>query len=140
MDGTLRYRGRLITDADVAAVRALVAAHPGASRRALSERLCVAWNWRQPNGALCAMICRGLMLALHRAGHIQLPPVRRVNPNPLARRGPERRPPVPVRVDPTPLCAALATLQPLTIREVRGTGEERLVNGLLAQYCGFHPS
>ncbi len=136
MDGSLRYRGRLITDADVAGIRALVAAHPSASRRALSEQLCVAWNWRQPNGALCAMICRGLMLALHRAGHITLPPVRWVNPNPLARRGPERRPPPPVPIDATPLGTALAVLRPLAIRQVRGTGEERLVNSLLAQY---HP-
>jgi hypothetical protein len=76
------------------------------------------------------------MLALHRAGHITLPPVRWVNPNPLARRGPERRPPPPVPIDATPLGTALAALRPLTIRQVRGTGEERLVNSLLAQY---HP-
>ena len=136
MDGLFRYRGRGLTAADLAAIRALIAAQPTASRRALSERLCVAWNWRQPNGALCAMVCRGLMLALHRAGHITLPPVRWVNPNPLARRGPERRRPVPVRVDPTPLGADLAALRPLAIRQVRGTAEEGLVNGLLAQY---HP-
>lgn len=136
MDGVLRYRGRVITAAAVAGIRALIASHPTASRRALSEQLCRAWDWRQPNGALCAMVCRGLLLALHRAGHITLPPVRRVNPNPLARRGPERRPPVPVRIDPTPVCADLATLRPLTIREVRGAPEERLVNSLLAQY---HP-
>jgi hypothetical protein len=136
MDGLFRYRGRVLTEADLAAIRALIAAQPTASRRALSERLCAAWNWRQPNGALCAMVCRGLMLALHRAGHITLPPVRWVNPNPLARRGPERRRPVFVRVDPTPLGVDLAALRPLAIRQVRGTAEEGLVNGLLAQY---HP-
>lgn len=136
MDGLFRYRGRVLTEADLAAIRALIAAQPTASRRALSERLCAAWNWRQPNGALCAMVCRGLMLALHRAGHITLPPVRWVNPNPLARRGPERRRPVLVRVDPTPLGVDLAALRPLAIRQVRGTAEEGLVNGLLAQY---HP-
>lgn len=136
MDGLLRYRGRVVSAADVAAIRALIAAQPTASRRALSEQLCAAWDWRQPNGALCAMVCRGLMLALHRAGHIALPPVRWVNPNPLAHRGADRRPPALVPVDPTPLCAALATLRPLAIREVRGTPEEPLVNSLLAQY---HP-
>ena len=98
MDTLVRYRGRLVTVTAVAGIRALIAAHPTASRRALSEALCRAWDWRQPNGALCAMVCRGLMLALHRAGHITLPPVRWVNPNPLARRGPERRRPVPVPV------------------------------------------
>lgn len=136
MDGARRYRGRNVTDADIAGIRRLIAAHPGASRRALSERLCEAWHWRQPNGVLCAMLCRGLLLALHRAGHIALPPVRWVNPNPLARRGPERRRPSPVPVDSTPLCTDLATLRPLEIRQVRGTGEEPLVNSLLAQY---HP-
>ena len=133
MDTLVRYRGRLVTVTAVAGIRALIAAHPTASRRALSEALCRAWDWRQPNGALCAMVCRGLMLALHRAGHITLPPVRWVNPNPLARRGPERRRPVPVPVDSTPLGAPLAALRPLTIREVRGTPEEPLVNSLLAQ-------
>jgi Druantia protein DruA len=136
MDGLVRYRGRVVTEAEVAAIRQLIAAHPTASRRALSEQLCRAWDWRQPNGTLCAMVCRGLMLALHRAGQIELPPVRWVNPNPLARRGPERRPPVPVPVDPTPLAGPLAALRPLTIQEVRGTPAEALVNGLCAQY---HP-
>jgi hypothetical protein len=136
MDGVLRYRGRCITTADVAGIQALIAAHPGASRRALSEALCRAWDWRQPNGALCAMVCRGLMLALHRAGQITLPPGRWVNPNPLARRRAERRPPVPVRVDPTPLAVPLAALRPLTIQEVRGRPDEALVNSLCAQY---HP-
>jgi hypothetical protein len=42
----------------------------------------------QPNGQLRSMVCRGLMLALHRAELIQLPPVRQVSINPLARRRP----------------------------------------------------
>jgi hypothetical protein len=136
MDRLLRYRGRVITEAEVAGIRALIAAHPAASRRALSEQLCLAWDWRQPNGALCAMVCRGLLLALHRAGHIQLPPVRWVNPNPLAPRRADRPTPALVPVNPAPLGMPLAALRPLTIREVRGTGEEALVNSLLAQY---HP-
>jgi hypothetical protein len=35
--------------------------------------VCEAWQWKQPNGALCDMVCRGLPLMLHRAGDIQLP-------------------------------------------------------------------
>ena len=58
MDGLWRYRGRVLTETDVAGIQALIAAHPTASRRALSEQLCAAWDWRQPNGALCAMVCR----------------------------------------------------------------------------------
>src|SRR6266436_9889363 len=73
----LRYRGRAVTRHDVDQIRELVAAHPEQSRRALSQTLCSAWGWRQANGALRAMVCRGLMLALWRAGHIDLPAVRR---------------------------------------------------------------
>jgi hypothetical protein len=65
----LRYRGRVLTTADVEFLRELVARHPGESRRRLSVRVCEAWDWRQENGALKDMVCRGLMLALARAGH-----------------------------------------------------------------------
>ena len=126
----LRYRGRVITDADVAGIRALIAAHPAASRRALSKQLCEAWQWVQPNGALRDMVCRGLLLMLHRAGQIALPPVRRVLPNPLV----ARRRPVAVPVDRTPLHARLAELRPLEFRQVRRTPDEALFNSLLAQH------
>ena len=77
----LKHRGRTVNASDVAFVRALIAKHPGASRRALSKLLCEAWHWVQPNGTPCDMVCRGLMLALHRASHIELPPVRHRPPN-----------------------------------------------------------
>src|SRR5438034_10809136 len=72
----LRYRGRSVEDADVGFIQSLIQAHPGASRRQLPEKLCQAWKWVQPNGAPCDMVCRGLMLALDRGGHIHLPPVK----------------------------------------------------------------
>ena len=65
---TLRYRGRTVTAADVGFIRELIASDPGASRRRLSEKLCTAWGWVQPNGELRSMVCRGLMLELARAG------------------------------------------------------------------------
>jgi hypothetical protein len=77
------YRGRVITDADVAWIREIIAAHPTLSRRALSKKVCEAWNWVQPNGHPRDMVCRGLMLALHRAGRIELPPPRQAVANPL---------------------------------------------------------
>src|SRR5881409_4064809 len=79
----LRYRGRIVEDIDVGFIQSLIQAHPEASRRQLSEKLCAAWNWMQRNGAPCDMICRGLMLALDRGGHIQLPPVKSGPHNPL---------------------------------------------------------
>jgi len=130
MDARLKYRGRVITAADVAFIGQLVAAHPAASRRGLSQKLCVAWNWVQANGAPRDMVCRGLLLALHRAGQIQLPPQRYVPPNPLAR----RPKPGPTVVDTTPLHCALNEVQPLTFQQVRRTSAEPLFNSLIEQY------
>jgi hypothetical protein len=129
-DAMLRYRGRSITAAQVAQIRALVAAQPGASRRALSRQVCELWQWRQPNGILRDMVCRGLLLALHRAGHIVLPPVRAQTPAPVS----TRRPPPLVAVDTTPLETSLGALRPLEFRQVRRTPAEALCNSLLAQY------
>jgi len=130
VDGVFTYRGRLITDHDLAVLRALVAQHPTASRRALSRLLCEAWDWRQPNGVLRDMVARGLMLALHRRGALALPPRRLTPRNPLA----VRQPPRPLPVDTRPLRARLAELRPLEIRLVRRTPAEPLFNALLAAY------
>jgi len=134
MGTELKYRGRTVTGADIEFIRRLIADNPRLSRRALSSRLCEAWDWRQTNGALCSMVCRGLMLQLHREGRIELPPVRWVNPNPLACRNPERKRPAPVLVDETPLEGTLAGIRPLAFEQVRRTVEERLFNSLLERY------
>jgi hypothetical protein len=135
MDIVLTYRGRQVSRADVEQIRKLIAAHPEASRRALSKKLCAAWNWVQQNGAPRDMVCRSLMLELHRAEQIELPPVRQRPPNPLAR----RRRPEPVRVDRTPVQGSLKSLGPLQLRQVRRTGEESLLNGLIEMhhYLGY---
>jgi hypothetical protein len=134
MEEMLRHRGRIVTDADVEFIRGLIAEHPEASRRALSKILCEAWNWRQSNGALRDMVCRGLMLELHRAGHIELPRVRFVTRNPLGERGAQRTKPTPALVDTTPLNASLASIRPIELRQVRRAWEEPLFNSLLDRY------
>jgi len=126
----LKYRGRLVTETDVVFIRELIARHPEASRRALSQRLCEAWNWVQPNGVLRDMVCRGLMLQLHRAGQIELPPRRWKMPNPLA----VRRRPAPVVVDTTPIRGSFKELGPVEFRQVRRLKEEATFNGLIEQY------
>jgi len=134
MDAVFEHRGRRITAADVELIRELIAAHPKASRRSLSQKLCGVWGWVQPNGSLRDMVCRSLMLELHRRGHIELPPARKL-PNPLA----WRRKPAPVEVDRTPLRTTLRALPRLVIRQVRRTDEEPLVNGLVEMhhYLGY---
>jgi Domain of unknown function (DUF4338) len=130
MDTLLTYRGRRITRADVTGVRALLAAQPPLSRRALSFAVCAAWQWTQPNGQPCDALCRGLLLALHRAGHLVLPPPRWRTAKPWR----PRTGAPPVCVDTSPLVASLHALRPLEIRQVRRSADEGLFNGLLAQY------
>jgi hypothetical protein len=69
----LTYRGRVFTAEDILYIRTLIALHPDESRRRLSQKLCEAWQWKQPNGAPRDMVCRGLLLMLDRAGQIELP-------------------------------------------------------------------
>src|SRR6185295_5989458 len=105
MPSAWRYRGRVITADDVAWIRQLIAENPGASRRRLSEKLCEAWQWKQANGALRDMVCRGLLLMLHRAGEIELPPIRFQTLNPFVR----RTTPAPILIDTTPITGAQTT-------------------------------
>lgn len=130
MEAILKHRGRAVTDADVTFIRKLIDDNPAASRFALSRKLCEAWNWVQPNGVLRDMVCRGLMLALHRVGHIRLPEARQVLRNPLV----ERRKPSEATIDTTPLSGGLAEIRPLEFRQVRRTSEEPLFNSLMEHY------
>lgn len=135
MQPALSYRHRVITDEDLVFIRKLIAEHPESSRRNLSEKLCQAWGWVQANGALRSMVCRGMMLMLHRRGLIELPAVRRVSRNYLV----ERKKPDGVSVDQTALSVSFAELGPLEVRQVRRTPEEALFNSLLEQhhYLGY---
>ncbi len=132
----LRYRGRGVTAEDVVFVRQLIAKHPTATRRALSFKLCEAWNWVQPNGVPRDMVCRGLLLALHRAGHIELPPSRWPGCNPARyRRQPQ---PCPLLRWPT-VAGPLAEIGPLEICEVRRSSRESLFDRLVEthHYLGY---
>jgi hypothetical protein len=125
-----KYRGRVVTTEDIGFIRELIASNPGVSRRRLSALLCQAWQWKQANGALRDMVCRGLLLMLDRAGQIELPPVRYRPPNPLAR----RELPPPMRIDTTSVMGPLNQIQPIELRQVRRTADEPLFNSLMEQY------
>ena len=136
MDEVFRYRGRSLSREDIAGLRDLIAQHPQVSRWRLSKLVCEAWGWRQGNGALCDMLCRSLMLALHRAGHIALPEKKQSPPNSLAKR---RRPATDFALDQSPVECGLQELRPLTIRQVRRTEADGLYNGLIERfhYLGY---
>jgi hypothetical protein len=129
------YRGRIITPEDILFLRQFIAEHSQLSRRKLSAKVCEAWQWKQANGALCDMVCRGLLLMLHRAGEIQLPEVRFVARNPFVKR--ER--PQPMLIDTTPVIAPLNELRPVEVQQVRRTGDEPLFNSLIEHhhYLGY---
>ena len=135
MEALFTYRGKRITQEDVVFIRGLMAQNPEDSRWRLSRKLCQAWNWRQANGALRDMVCRGLMLALERAGYIELPGKRQNPLNPLVQR---EKPPVAV-IDSQPIEGPLSSILPVEIRQVRHTPLEKLCNSLIEQhhYLGY---
>jgi hypothetical protein len=130
--GVARYRGRDITTEEVAFIREFIATNPQLSRWKLSRKLCEAWQWKQANGALRDMVCRGLLLVLDRTGQIELPVVRRrPQRNYLA----QRLRPEPILADDRPVCGPLSELRStIEIHQVRRTPEEALFNSLVEQY------
>lgn len=132
----MSFRGREIRAADVAFLRQLIAENPTLSRCALSVRVCQAWNWVQPNGQLRDMVCRSLMLRLHRAGHIELPVPKRTAINNAIR---HRHVGAVAAVDTTPIEGSLASLGPLHIRLVRRADGEEFFAQLLKEhhYLGY---
>lgn len=135
----IRYRGKEFSAGQIEFVRRLISEHPSISRRRLSAKLCEAWDWRQANGQLCDMICRGMLLECERAGLLELPVRKFTPPNPLAGR---RKKPAPIEVDQSPISGTVKELGPLEIRQVRGTDWEGLWAALIEahHYLGYsHP-
>jgi Domain of unknown function (DUF4338) len=138
MSTVLTYRGRNVSTDDVTFIGQLIVGDPKTNRRALSLRLCREWNWVQPNGVPRDGVCRQLLLALHRAGHITLPPSKR--PNWSSRPQPSRRKATAtIQVTSEPVVARLSEIGPVEIRQVRRTSEETLVDSLVEQhhYLGY---
>lgn len=135
MNELFTYRGKPITREDILFINHLIAENPLDSRWKLSVRLCKAWNWVQANGALRDMVARGLMLELHRSGHITLPPKKRSPANPFLNR---KEPPI-IEIDQIPFKETVARIKPLEFRKVRKTPHEKLCDSLIAQhhYLGY---
>ncbi len=136
MNNEIRYRGRIISVEDIEFIRRLISDNPQLSRRRLSVRLCEAWNWVQPNGALRDMVCRGMMLQRHRSGLIRLPEPRQSPTNPLVR--PRRPQPMPA-CDPDRIEGNLSQLGELEFRQVRPIPQDGLFGSLIQShhYLGY---
>jgi hypothetical protein len=131
MPETWRYRGQTIDREQLGFLREFIAAHPDSSRWKLSRQLCETLGWKQANGALRDVVCRGLLLLLERAGQIALPPVRRHISGQCRNARPR---PEPLRIDTTPLAMPLGALGGIEIQPVRRTADEPLFNSLMEQY------
>jgi hypothetical protein len=114
MPETWRYRGQTINREQVVFLREFIAA-----------------DWKQANGTLRDVVCRGLLLLLERAGEISLPPVRRHISGQCRN---ARLRPEPLPIDTTPLAMPLAALGRIEIQLVRRTVDEPLFNSLMEQY------
>ena len=131
MGETWRYRGQEIGGEQIIFLREFIAAHPTSSRWKLSRQLCEALGWKQANGALRDVVCRGLLLMLERAGKFELPPVRwRI----AGQRRTARPRPEAVLIDTTPLTMPLGALGPIELQLVRRTADEPLFHSLMEQF------
>lgn len=134
-DGILFLQGRAIGAAALKQLRALLAAHPEASRYRLSRVLCETWNWRSATGQLKDMAARALLLKLEARGAVRLPARRRASPNRMRHK---RVPPPPPVGE--PVVAALGDLLPLHFAELSAmSGAEPLFEALLHHhhYLGY---
>jgi hypothetical protein len=131
MAETWRYRGQEIGSEQIAFLREFIREHPTSSRWKLSRQLCEALGWKQANGALRDMVCRGLLLMLERAGQIELPPVRR---HIRGQCRTERPRPDALLIDTSPLEIPLKELGLVEIQPVRRTADEPLFNSLMEHY------
>src|SRR5208337_2491747 len=104
----LMHKGRPVTEDDLAAIRALTSERATWTRRSLSLILCERRGWVQENGAPRDAACRALLLALHRAGHIELPAPRWACREPWRRLRPRR-----VEVATNPIEGSLRALGPI---------------------------
>ena len=122
-------QGRSLGMDELRLIRTLLADHPSWNRTCLSKRLCESWNWRNAKGCLKDMACRSLLLKLHRAGHIALPPARHSGNN-HRRHASVRH--VPHRTE--PIESTLQERMPLRVDIAQAGSGQALFESLLSQY------
>lgn len=133
----VRYCGRSFSPAELDTLRRLIAAHPEASRAALSRLVCEHFDWRRLDGRLKDMSCRVAMLRMHEHGLIALPPPRWGNGNGrrYRRRTPQAEPAAPLHT------ASPRALGPLALEPITKRSASHLYNEYLERYhyLGYQP-
>jgi len=135
MEAILTYRVRSVSKHDIETVTKIIKSHPEKSRRFISQEVCRAWDWRQPNGVLKDMVCRSLLLILESNGFIELPSRKYTPSNPLA----NRKKPSRIEIDQSPIHCSIGELLPIELETVRRTHFEKTFNGFVGEhhYLGY---
>jgi hypothetical protein len=121
--------GRLVTRDDLETVRRIIAQSPTVSRLQISRAVCQAWGWFKPDGGLKEMRARGVLLQLHKAGLIELPPPRPTSSN--HRKFSWR---TPVGEPGAPIVKSVSELLPLRLERVITKKDSYLWNELVDRY------
>ena len=136
MERTLTILKRSIGSSELSQIRELIETHGERGRTYISKHLCLMWDWRLPNGQLRDIACRDLLRRLEKRELIRLPaPLR------AARRvGYKNTTSLPKDFVATPQSQSLRDFSVIEIEMVRGSGQERLYNGLIGSYhyLGYH--
>ena len=133
MELNIKYRGLVATKEKVEVINHLIKSNPDISRYKLSRVLCEKWNWKQPNGDLRDMVCRGFLLKLHEAELVILPPIKRKMPSPFVPAAQRRKPQKP-NLDQTPIVGKISDISRVKIESVRKTKNNSLFNSLIEDY------
>jgi hypothetical protein len=122
-------QGRIITQDDMDTIRDIIHNNPDWNRTRISKELCKKWDWYTPYGQLKDMACRTLLLKLHRANLITLPPSLCSTIN--SSRGKKK---VFEPHDRTPVNTSLSQLKPLSFSQVKDGYALRLFKTYLQHY------
>ena len=127
----LTIRKRSISADDISFINNLLSSEGHLGRTHISRRLCKIWEWKQENGSYKEIACRDLLRCLDSKGYIKLPAML----HPARRRGYKNKTEILIELDTSELNLQLKTVKnKVDIKQVRGTSEEKLFNGLIGKY------
>lgn len=127
-DFPLLLHGRCFTITELGLIRRVIARMHSKSRAAISREICAQLDWRQPNGQLKDAGCRYVLLKLHRANLIELPPPKR------AARRLQKVPPSP-QTDPNPtITNSVGSLGQIELLMVTDSSSRRLFREYIDRY------
>ncbi|MBW8017909.1 MAG: DUF4338 domain-containing protein [Planctomycetes bacterium] len=130
----VRYRTREIRPCDIETIQRVVETHGSRGRKAIAERLCELWEWRQPRGNWKISACCELLRHLDRQGLVAVPGQRHTRRRAWGTRNPLSEHPLPVY----PIAMERGDLNTLVLRKI--TREEWLGWSILIDrfhYLGY---